>query len=129
LVFPDEGGDHSEAAGMVVEACRLTRLLHGVKTMAPARTVRIIYYSAIGLPPLGPLASVPDTYIDITDAMEQKIEACLTTWKFTPLPEGFAEADRMSHRYFGASVNVAYAEPFIRNLLTKKMVAVQYLTL
>ena len=117
------GGDHGVCARMLEKAPSWRQ--HFGKE--PHR-VKAIYYCAIDyLASLNhPVKTLPDTFVDITDTMEQKIQACDATWAIIGSrdPEKWAAGARRMHRYFGACVGVEYAEPFES---PSRQIAVDYL--
>ena len=121
------GGDHGEAARMVEQAPSWRQ--HAGKE---PHHVKAIWFSATDYLSLNhPVYTIPDTYVDITDTIEQKIQACIATWKpLTVRPpehwQGYAERVRAWWRHYGSAVGVEYAEVFESPRL--RQVTVEYLT-
>ena len=106
------GHDHGETARMIDRA----PVWRHPDVEAPHRA-KTIYYSTMDfIAGLNyPMPTPPDVFVDITDTMEQKIEACIATWGSIAEgfdPEKYAEDSRLEHRFFGRIVGVEYAEPF-----------------
>ena len=60
-----------------------------------------------------PTPHIPDTYVDTTATIEQKIQACIMTWDMHgPEAEKTAALIRNADRHFGACAGVPYAEGF-----------------
>ena len=116
------GGDHGEAARML-ELAPSWRQHAGRHAGEKPHQTRTIWYGCIDFVSSlnHPVYRIPDTYVDITDTLDQKIEACITSWD---LPEdsldSYREASRSSHRYFGGNAGVEYAEPFERPWLKQE---------
>ena len=104
------GGDHGEAARMV-ETAPSWRYHNGKE---PHRPKAIWFpYSDNLLGQAHPLTRIPDTYVDITDTIEQKIQACITTWNLpVEKQENIAELFRTMGRGLGRAVGFEYAEAF-----------------
>jgi len=116
------GGDHGEAARMVERAPAYRH--HGGK--APYR-LPVIYFSMVETMFFAHATPhVPDTYVDTTDTIEQKVQACIATWKMVP-PESEKTANliRSADRHFGACAGVPYAEGFET---VRRASAVEYLS-
>ena len=118
------GADHSVVARMLEQAPSWRR--HAGKEPHRAKA---IYYCAIDalFPLRHPVNTVPDAYVDITDTMEQKLQATAKAWEASASFDfdAYAETARTMHRFFGASVGVEYAEPFVS---PRRQRAVDYLT-
>ena len=117
------GGDHGVCARMLEKAPSWRQ--HFGKE--PHRAKRIYYCAIDYLFPLNhPVRILPDTFVDITDTMERKLEAIAATWAIMQSfdMEEWTKTARMMHGYYGASVGVKYAEPFES---PRRQVAVDYL--
>ena len=103
------GGDHGEA-GRMVEKAPSWRQHFGKKSHRP----KAIYFSITDIATVNhPIYRIPDTFVDITDTMDQKIDACMTSWNL-PL-EDLPRIDNVFRGMggeHGRSVGVKYAEPF-----------------
>ena len=103
------GGDHGEA-GRMVERAPSWRHHFGKKAHRP----KAIYFSITDIATVNhPIYRIPDTFVDITDTIDQKIQACMTSWNLPPeeLPRIDNVFRGMSGEH-GRSVGVKYAEPF-----------------
>ena len=122
------GDDHGEAARML-ELAPSNRKHAGRHAGEEAHTTKTFWYCAIDfLASMNhPMYNLVNTFVDITDTLEQKLEACITTWD---LPDdsldSFRETMTTMHRYFGNNGGVKYAEPFERPWLRRN--TVEYLT-
>lgn len=103
------GRDHNVAARMVEDA-PAWRVHAGQERYMPSS----IWYACTDYLHFQHVAhTLPNYFVDITDTLDDKIRACIVTWGLSPQAgEDFAEAMRASHRHFGSSVGVKYAEGF-----------------
>jgi LmbE family N-acetylglucosaminyl deacetylase len=114
------GGDHGVAARML-EAAPSWRQHFG---KVPHHTKAIWFSTHDHTTSLNhPAYQIPNVYVDITDTIEEKIQACITTWA---LPE---ERHEEIYRLFrqvaaqrGLAAGVEYAEPFERPWLKRETV-------
>lgn len=117
-----QGGDHGEAARMV-ERAPSGRYHAGKKPHKPKE----IWFNATELTAFtSQVINVPDTFVDITDTIEQKIRACIATWNLPP--DGHDKIDglfRTMAREYGRAAGIEYAEVFESPWLKKN--AVKYL--
>lgn len=106
---PDVNRDHRALFDSVAVATRAT----------PGQTVRrVLTYgptSSVEWTPAGLNWFVPNWFVDISETLEQKLEAfaCYETERRDPPHPRNAEALRAHAAFHGASVGVAYAEPFV----------------
>ena len=118
------GDDHGEAARMI-ERAPLGRQHDGRHAGQPPHQAKAIYYGCIDhlWSANHPAYRIPDTFVDITETIEQKLEACIVTWD---IPENeldeFREASLTTHGHFGSNAGVKYAEPFERPWLKRETV-------
>ena len=119
-----QGGDHGTAARMV-EAAPSWRYHNGKE---PHRPKSIWFPYTDNLLALNhPLYRVPDTYVDISDTLDQKIEACIATWNLPPEKHvGIGDLLRRMAAEQGRAAGIEYAEPFESPWL--KRTAVEYLS-
>ena len=118
-----QGGDHG-TAGRMVETAPSWRYHNGKEPHRP-RSIWFPYSDNL-LALNHPLYRVPDTYVDISDTLDLKVEACVTTWNLPP--EKHADMDELFRRMaaeHGRAAGIQYAEPFESPWL--KRTAVQYL--
>jgi len=105
--------DHATAGKIVWQACHHAREL-GLKTQHPPHKVKYIYYYP---PVMGfgqEVGFIPDTYIDISDTIDIKIEALSKFWT-QKITKEFAEAWVKEHaRIFAERVESNYVEAFKR---------------
>ena len=122
------GDDHGVAARML-ELAPTDRHHQGRHAGQEPHRTKAIWYSCIDFVTSlnHPVYRVPDTYVDITDTFEQKVEACITTWDLVgDEADTFREETHIDHRYYGNNAGVQYAEPFERPWLKRE--TVQHLT-
>ena len=106
---PDVNRDHRALFDSVAVATRAT----------PGQTVRrLLTYgptSSVEWTPAGLNWFVPNWFVDITETLERKLEAfaCYETERRDPPHPRNVEALRAHAAFYGASVGVAYAEPFV----------------
>ena len=116
------GGDHGEA-GRMVERAPSWRHHFGKKSHRP----KAVYFSITDIASVNhPIYRIPDTFVDITDTIDQKIRACMTSWNLSE--EEFPKIDstfRGMGGEHGRAVGVRYAEPFESPWLERR--AVEYL--
>lgn len=116
------GADHGECARMIERAPSWR--VHGGKE---AHRTKAIWFSAQEQSMKHPVYRIPDTYVDISDVMDQKIEACLHTWnpwacsaeKLKEIGPALLRSVSSEH---GRMAGVAYAEPFERPWLKQMTV-------
>lgn len=103
------GRDHHTAARMVQDA-PAWRVHAGKERYMPTS----IWYACTDYLHLQHVShSLPTHFVDITETMDDKIQACIVTWGLGAEDGGsFAEAMRASSRHFGGAVGVKYAEGF-----------------
>ena len=119
-----QGGDHGVAARMI-ETAPSWRYHNGKEPHRPRGTWFPYADNLIGLS--HPLVRIPDTYVDITDTIDQKIAACITTWNLpSEKQQEIDELFRRMGKEHGRIVGVEYAEPFESPWL--KRTAVSHLT-
>ena len=103
------GGDHGEAARMV-ERAPTGRYYAGKEPHRPKE----IWFSATELTAFtSQVVRAPDTFVDITDTIEQKVRACITTWNKPP--EDHEKLDGMFRtmaKEYGRAAGLEYAEVF-----------------
>jgi LmbE family N-acetylglucosaminyl deacetylase len=107
-----QGFDHGETARML-ERAPSWRVHSGKEAHRP----KAIWFSAQEQSMKHPVYRTPDTYVDITDVIEQKIEACLQTWnpwacssdKLKEIGPPYLRDMGMEH---GRVVGVKYAESY-----------------
>ena len=103
------GGDHSETARMLERAPSWRH--HNGKE--PHRPDAIWFNTTENTGQSHPMYRKPDTFVDITDTIDQKIRACLTTWNLPP-----DQHQRMDDLFKslgsenGRAAGVKYAEAF-----------------
>ena len=112
--------DHSEAAKML-ELAPYGRVHGG---LAPHK-VKSIWFSATdyatGVDRI--ITSLPDTYVDITDTIDRKIDAIKATWATSV--DDVDDLDSLFlnlHKSLGNAVGVEYAEAFAKIWHTNKLV-------
>ena len=106
------GFDHGEAARML-ERAPSWRVHSGKEAHRP----KAIWFSANEQSMSHPVYRTPDTYVDISDVIDQKIEACLHTWNpWACSPEKLKEIGppllRASSMEQGRVAGVEYAESY-----------------
>lgn len=113
------GGDHGEA-GRMVERAPSWRQHFGKKPHRP----KAIYFSITDIATVNhPIYRIPDTFVDITDTIDQKIEACMISWNLPP--EDLPRIDNVFRGMggeHGRSVGVKFAEPFESPWLERRAV-------
>jgi LmbE family N-acetylglucosaminyl deacetylase len=118
------GGDHGEAARML-DIAPSSRQHAGKKP----HNVKAIWFSMHDHTHIlnHPVHQVPNVYVDITDTIEQKIEACKVTWATaTDDVEALDGLFRKINGLQGMAAGVEYAECFERPWLKKE--TLYYLT-
>jgi LmbE family N-acetylglucosaminyl deacetylase len=124
---PQGGVDHGESARMVERAP--SYISHGAETSTPPHAVKMLYHCMLDVlyPLNGPVLSVPDTYVDISDTLELKIRAYTEIFMRYSSVDARAHAAKIRavHRYLGVAAGVEYAEPFAGS---RPRAAVLYLT-
>ena len=106
---PDVNRDHRVLFDSVAVATRAT----------PGQTVRRVFTygptSSVEWTPAGLSWFVPNWFVDVSTTLERKLEAfaCYETERRPPPHPRNVEALRAHAAFYGASVGVAYAEPFV----------------
>ena len=122
------GGDHGAAARMVAQAPTAVR--HGRNAEIRPHSIGAFHYSLFdSLYRINqPLVQVPTTLVDVSETIEQKIDALIALWGHTLDsfdPADYAEKTREIHRVYGSLAGFDYAEPFVN---TREQVAVRFLS-
>ena len=118
------GGDHGEAARML-EVAPSWRQHQGKHAGEERHHTKAIWFSMHDHTTSlnHPVYQVPNVYVDITDTIEQKIEACRATWATaTDDLDGLDGLFRKVNGSCGFAAGVEYAECFERPWLNKETV-------